>query len=72
VNRYRNLLVGLNDDRNRLIVIRNEVIHEIWKIKETLAREDGYDVRRIVERSRERRNKGNRTVLSAPTKPRAK
>ena len=50
---------------------RDEVLHEVRKIKEDLARSMDFDVRRIGEDARQRQKRGGRTVLPPPVRKKA-
>ena len=49
----------------------DEIIEELWRIKDSLALESGYDLDTLIAHLAERRSKSNRPVvdLSARKKP---
>jgi hypothetical protein len=47
----------------------DEVIREVRKIKEELAKSFDFDLDRILEDARERQKESHRTILSPPARP---
>ena len=47
---------------------RDEVLHEVRRIKETLAESMGYDIDRMLDDARRREKESGRTVLPPPVR----
>ena len=50
---------------------KDEVIQEVRKIKDDLAKAFAYDMKKMLEAARMRQKTSGHTVLSPPTKPQA-
>ena len=53
------------------IQTKDEVIHEVRKIKDELAKAFSYDMKKMLKAARMRQKTSGHTVLPPPTKPRA-